>query len=263
MDPDLLAAFSRQRFLGVPVEAHARLGSTNDEAFRRAREGAPEGLVVVALDQTAGRGRLGRSWFGSKGQSLLFSVLLYPELPLPSYPLLSLALAASIADAGSEAIAPPGARLTIKWPNDVLHDGRKLCGVLAESRSLAAGARPALVIGAGINVNQAPSDFPPEIRDRATSLRGAAGGPALDLVSVLRASLEGFGREVEAARAGGARALHERLRGRLPARGSPVRVVLADRAVEGAVEEVTETGALRVRDARTGAVETLAAGVLE
>ena len=81
------------RFLGVPVERHASIGSTNDEAFRRADEGAPEGLVVLADAQTAGRGRQGRAWWDAPGASLLFSILLRPTLPLAQCPLLALALA--------------------------------------------------------------------------------------------------------------------------------------------------------------------------
>jgi len=94
---DLIRAVSKVRFLGVPVEAHESLGSTNDEAFRRAEEGAPQGLVVLARHQTAGKGRLGRTWFDQPDRSLLFSILLQPTIPIPSYPLLSLTLAASVA----------------------------------------------------------------------------------------------------------------------------------------------------------------------
>ena len=258
---DFLGAIASRRFLGVPVETHASIGSTNDEAFRRASEGAAEGLIVVAGAQTEGRGRQGRAWFDAPGQSLLFSVLLMPAIPLPSYPLLALALACTIADAGGEAAG--GVTLDVKWPNDVLHEGKKLCGVLAESRALAPGVTPTLVIGAGVNGNQLPGDFPPEIQSRATSLRIAGGGDRIDLAALFANVLDRYAGCIALARGGDPRALLERLRPRLPEEGSTVRVVLTDRAVEGLVESVTETGALRVRNRASGVLETLVAGVME
>ena len=256
-----MEAIASQRFLGVPVEVHALLDSTNDEAFRRARDGAPEGLVVVAGAQTAGRGRQGRLWFDTPGRSLLFSILLRPSIPLPSFPLLSLALAGSIAEAGRDAAG--GARLDVKWPNDVLHRGKKLCGVLAESRPLAPGGAPLLVIGAGVNGNQLEDDFPPEIRARATSLRIARGGDSIDLAALFGATLARFGDSLALARGGDPRPLFQRVRPWLPERGASVRVTLGERALEGSVEEVTEEGALRVRDRASGRLETVVAGALE
>ncbi len=261
-----MSAIASQRFLGVPVEVHPLLGSTNDEAFRRALEGAPEGLVVVAEAQSAGRGRHGRSWLDSPGQSLLFSILLAPSIPLPSYPLLALALAGAIAEAGREVVrreAVGGEPMSVKWPNDVIHRGRKLCGVLAESRSLAPGKAPLLMIGAGVNGNQLANDFPPEIRERATSLRIAAGGRHVDLAAFFESALARYAEALALARGRDSGALFERVRPWLPEPGASVRVVLGERVVEGSVEGVTQTGALRIRDRVSGEVESVAAGVLE
>jgi BirA family biotin operon repressor/biotin-[acetyl-CoA-carboxylase] ligase len=240
-----------------PVEWHASLGSTNDEAFRRAAEGAPSGLVVAADTQTAGRGRQGRTWQDAPGRSLLFSLLLRPAVPMASWPLLGLAMAASVAEAGSEAT---GATLAVKWPNDVLWRGRKLCGVLAESR----GAPPSMVIGAGVNVEQAEEDFPPELRGRAASLRLAAGSRSVPLErrALLEDVLRRFDARLALARGGDPRPLFEALRPHLPAEGMRVAVRVGARLVEGDVDAVLETGALRVREARSGALETVAAGEL-
>ena len=248
------------RVLRFPVEAHRSLGSTNDEAFRRAQEGAPEGLVVSADHQTSGRGRLGRSWFDAVGRSLMFSILLRPRIPLQSYPLLALALATSVADACGEILGEP---LTIKWPNDVLHRGRKLCGILAESRSLEPGGSAALVLGAGVNLNLLEEDFPAEIRARATSLRIAAGGREIPKEPLFEAILDQFDQEVTLTLEGDPAPLLGRVRARLPERGARVRILLPDRAVEGDLVEVTVAGALRVRNAASGSVETLASGVME
>jgi BirA family biotin operon repressor/biotin-[acetyl-CoA-carboxylase] ligase len=245
------------RLLGGPVEYHETIGSTNDEAFRRAAEGAPEGLVVVAGRQTAGRGRQGRTWWDEPGASLLFSVLLRPEIPLPQYPLLALAMAGAVADAGERAA---GVSLSIKWPNDVLHAGRKLCGVLAESRAVAAGARPVLVIGAGVNVGQAEEDFPAELRGAATSLRIASGGRGIQPGRLLAAALRRFERSVGVARGGDAAALRAEAFRRLPAPGTAVVVVSGGRRVEGTIEGIAETGALLVREVGRDGVTVVSAG---
>jgi BirA family biotin operon repressor/biotin-[acetyl-CoA-carboxylase] ligase len=234
------------RFLGVPIESHRSIGSTNDEAFRRAEEGAPEGLVVVAAVQTAGRGRQGRLWYDAPGASLSFSVLLRPRIPLPQYPLLALAMACSVADAGGEAAGTP---LDVKWPNDVLHRGRKLCGILAESRvSGAAGLSPPLVIGVGVNVNQSEEDFPREIRDAATSFRIARGGDSMALDSVLDSILARFERLLGLVSGGDAASLWREITPRLPRAGDRVTVRSGGRRIDGVVEGITETGALRIRE---------------
>jgi len=259
MDSDLIRTARQVRFRGVPPEVHESLGSTNDEAFRRAREGAPEGLVVLAAHQTSGKGRLGRTWFDRPDCSLMFSVLLRPTLPVASFPLLSLALASSAAWIASDMVDA----VAIKWPNDVLCHGRKLCGVLAESRALEPGAPPALVLGAGMNVNYRQSDFPEEIWAGATSLSIASGEAEIEMGWIFAGMLQHFDGLVEVAYREGAEALRDRLRPELPAAGSRVKVTLPDRSVEGDLIELTETGALRVRDVRSGAVETLTAGVMQ
>jgi len=247
-------------FLGVPAEFHESLGSTNEEALRRAAEGAPEGLVIVAERQTAGRGRLGRSWWDAPGSSLLFSIVLRPSIEVARWPLLGIAMACAAADAGAEAA---GTALDVKWPNDVLHAGRKVCGVLAESRVPSPGA-PALVVGAGINVNQREGDFPEELRDRATSLRIAAGGGGpLDSRALLAATLGRFERYLGVARGGGSQALRGAVDERLPARGTPVRVIVGDRRLAGTIDEITDNGALRLKLDSDGSVVTVTAGEIE
>jgi BirA family biotin operon repressor/biotin-[acetyl-CoA-carboxylase] ligase len=255
---DLIRAASKVRFLGVPVEAHESLGSTNDEVFRRAGEGAPQGLVVLARHQTAGKGRLGRTWFDQPDRSLMFSILLQPTIPLPSYPLLSLALASSVAATASIV----GADISVKWPNDVLQRGKKFCGVLAESRVLRPGEPPVLVLGAGINVSYDEEDFPEEFRATATSLTKKDGGRA-DPAWLFSHVLQHFAHELTML---AERELFDLLRfleTRMPPSGSPVRIAMPDRVVEGEYLGLTVTGAIRVRHPDTGALETLTAGVMQ
>jgi BirA family biotin operon repressor/biotin-[acetyl-CoA-carboxylase] ligase len=238
-------------YLNVPIEFIPSVRSTNDEALRRGAEGAPEGLTIATDEQTGGRGRHGRVWWDRPGDSLLFSVLLRPRLAATRLPLLGIAMACAVADAGGEMAGVP---LTVKWPNDVLHAGRKLCGILAEARSQALSSRGAnaddghvLVIGTGVNVNQRAEEFPAEIRDRATSLRVAA-GRELDRGALLSEILVRFEAYRALAAREGADALKAALLPRLPATGSRVEVRMAERSVEGTVEEILENGALVVRD---------------
>ncbi|HVN50564.1 MAG TPA: biotin--[acetyl-CoA-carboxylase] ligase, partial [Acidimicrobiales bacterium] len=135
-------------------------GSTNHDLLDQARLGAPDGTVLVADHQTAGRGRLDRSWVAPPDASLLVSVLLRPRLEPPDAPLLTVAMALAVA--GTAAGRDAGAR--VKWPNDVVVDGeppRKLAGVLAESL-VAAGSGLAVVVGVGVNVDW-PTPLPPEL----------------------------------------------------------------------------------------------------
>lgn len=134
-------------------------GSTNDELRALAQAGAPAGLILLALEQNAGRGRRGAAWFSHPTDSLAFSILLRPEEPKALWP--RLALAAGLAVAG--AIESFGPTTGIKWPNDVWIDGRKVAGILVE-----AGADFAIV-GIGLNVNTL--EFPQEIEEIATSIQ--------------------------------------------------------------------------------------------
>jgi BirA family biotin operon repressor/biotin-[acetyl-CoA-carboxylase] ligase len=137
--------------------------------MKLAEQGEPEGTVVLTDEQTAGRGRFGRTWTAPPGTSLLVSVLLRPKVGLADSSKLSLVAALAVRRTLQEVAELSSA---IKWPNDVLINGRKVCGILAETTtSTGVGTKPALVLGIGLNVNQDRQDFPVEFRDQATSLR--------------------------------------------------------------------------------------------
>jgi len=153
-----------QRF-GRNLFYHSVTASTNLLAKALANDGSPEGSVVVADSQTGGRGRMGRIWLSPSGVNLYFSLILRPGVPLIRVPQLTLLVAAAVHQALSSAAADLVP--LIKWPNDILLNGRKVCGVLCEMQS-----EPDLthfvVVGIGINVNQ--SLMPSELQDMATSL---------------------------------------------------------------------------------------------
>jgi BirA family biotin operon repressor/biotin-[acetyl-CoA-carboxylase] ligase len=169
------------------VLALTEVDSTNAEALRLAAAGEPQGLVVVADQQTAGRGRLGRSWWSEPGAGLLASWLVRPEIPVERRPLLTLVAGVAAARAAS---AAGGIDVRLKWPNDLIGGARKLGGILAES-----DGRGAVVIGLGVNVRQ--EEFPPDLADVATSIV-AEGGRAPARAWLLAATLSAFGARMDA-----------------------------------------------------------------
>lgn len=160
-------------------------GSTNDEAATWARAGAPAGAVVVADEQTRGRGRLGRRWHSPPGESLYLSVVLRPPLPPHRVPPLTLAAGVAVA----EALVASGVVPALKWPNDVLVDGKKVAGILTEM-SADVDRVHHLVVGIGVNLNGC--QFPDELAAIATSVALARGAPVVraELAAILCARLE-------------------------------------------------------------------------
>jgi BirA family biotin operon repressor/biotin-[acetyl-CoA-carboxylase] ligase len=172
--------------VGRNVVRLARCGSTNDEAFARLeRDGdAAHGIAVFAEEQTAGRGRRGRSWLSRPGFGLMFSVGLRADAAPP--PAALVAGAAAAVRAAIQAIAPIDVR--IKWPNDLLVSGRKICGILVEART--SGGRAHVVIGIGINANEDPrAHLDPALAGIATSIAHESGRP-VDREALARAALE-------------------------------------------------------------------------
>lgn len=155
------------------VHRFESVSSTNDIARSLALEGAAHGTAVVAREQTNGRGTKGRAWHSPAGLGLYASFILRGSggVPVPSPHLLPLAVGVAVADAILEAA---DVETRLKWPNDILFEGRKLGGILCEGSSLGASGG-FVVAGIGLNVGHAVYDFPGELRDHATSVRQAAG----------------------------------------------------------------------------------------
>lgn len=151
--------------IGHPLVAYEEISSTNDVAKELALKGAPDGLTVVAAHQTCGRGRRGRTWISCPGQAVYLSVLLRPQWAAGDVTWLGVLGGVAAAEAAAELGVK---ELLIKWPNDVLASGKKLGGVLVEPR-LGDEHIDFAVLGIGFNVLQQPEDWPPELRDTATS----------------------------------------------------------------------------------------------
>ena len=216
------------------------LPSTNLEAAQRAIEGAAEGLCVVASEQTAGRGRLQRRWISPNGSGLYFSIVLRPRIHQRSWPLITLAAALAVHDALLETYS---LKTDIKWPNDILSNKRKLCGILAETVDTTQGR--ALVLGIGINLTS--SAFPPEVHEIATSVQLETGKvPNLEIIlrNVMIALLRRY--EMLQSVSGGEEILREWSVRSSYASGKRIRVANGQEVLEGTTRGLEIDGALRV-----------------
>lgn len=157
-------------FVGKKIHIFDELPSTNQTAHELAMAGAPEGTVVIAESQTSGKGRRGRAWFSPAGRNIYTSIILRPAISPEDAPKLTLVAAVALAEAISDSLKVFGDHLLgIKWPNDILIDGKKCAGILTEMKINSEGVN-FVVIGIGINVNMDLCDIPPELKNIATSL---------------------------------------------------------------------------------------------
>lgn len=234
------------------VRRVAETGSTNRDLLAEAAAGGAHRTVLVADHQSAGRGRLDRTWTAPPGASLLVSVLLRPDLPTDELFLVTVACGVAAVDAAAEVA---GVRLGLKWPNDLVAvDGpeadRKVAGILAET-SIVDGRVAAVVVGMGMNVDW-PGPLPDELASIATALDRLAGHP-IGRDRLLDAWLDHYADELDRLDAGGRGALLTRARSMSATIGRRVEVVLPDRSVLGRAVDVTDTGRLLVEPQDGGA----------
>ncbi len=250
LSPAAITRNLETRFVGQRVIYLPRVGSTMEMARREAQQGAAEGTAVIAGEQTGGRGRAGRRWLSPRG-TISLSIVLYPALAyLPSLIMLaSLAVVYSIG-------AVTGLGAGIKWPNDVLVGGRKVCGVLIES-GVRRGRVDYAIIGIGMNVNLELSRFP-EIAPTATSLSGEL-GRAVSRRKLLRSLLVEAEGLYLALQAGGS--IYEAWRDSLVMLGKPVQVTEENTVHEGIAESVGRDGSLFLRQRDGGLLRVVAGDV--
>ena len=241
--PDVLAPLTRGTIFSSHIRHYFTIGSTNNAAMQAAAEGAMEGSVFLAEQQVAGRGRSDHKWHSAASSGIYCSVILRP--PLPPSEALILSLAAGLAVQSAVQAIAPEIPADLKWPNDLLIDGRKFCGILTEMNAEVTRVRY-LVIGIGINVNQ--ESFPADLRARATSLR-LASKQEWSRVEVCAALLKSLDREYRAllqrpdARDSVLRRFHERSSS---VRGRRVRIEEND-PFEGVTDGLDSRGFLQVR----------------
>jgi BirA family biotin operon repressor/biotin-[acetyl-CoA-carboxylase] ligase len=228
---------------GWTITRLGAVGSTNDEAKRRAFDGAAHGTVIAAEAQTAGRGRDGRTWSSPSG-NLYASLILRPAVALRDAAALSFAAALALGD-GLDMLVPLNTTIAFKWPNDVLVNGCKIAGILLEAEAQGA-ALDFLVIGLGVNCASHPERQREGSTTPATDLKaviGTAPAPA----AVLDAFLGAFALWYERWRAGGLAPLREAWLGRAAGLGETLRVRTARETLHGRFEGLDAGGALVLR----------------
>ena len=230
-----------ERLIGHRLLYFLTLPSTNRHVRELAEDGWPEGTVVLAEEQTAGKGRAGRTWHSPPGVGLHFSILLKPRLPAERVTLITLMAAV----AAARGLRDCGHAVEIKWPNDLLLGGRKIGGILSETR-LRPSAPPEVVVGMGINVNHREQHFPQELLSTAGSLHMATGRNA-DRTAILASILLRLDEEYGRLRGAGEGALVEAFMALCPmARGASVTVRQKGEALSGQTSGIGPTGALRL-----------------
>ncbi len=231
------------------------LDSTNTEAARQAKLGADEGLCVIACQQTAGRGRHGRTWVSEKDSGLYFSIVLRPKLDMRSLSLVTLMTGIAVFDTLKEL----GIKPDIKWVNDVLVGDKKISGILAETVETPTGL--AVIVGIGVNLTS--RNFPAEIVETVTSIEAETSKQikANGLAETLTQYLGYFYRMLENGN-GPAEIVHLWRQRSTYFSGKQVRVTLDGEIVEGITDGLEENGALRVKIA-DGSVKIIQAGDVE
>jgi BirA family transcriptional regulator, biotin operon repressor / biotin---[acetyl-CoA-carboxylase] ligase len=239
---DLLSRLGKTRVVGRDIQVFLETTSTNDVAEKLARDGVKEGVVVFAEAQTRGRGRLGRRWISPARKGLWFSVLLRPQLRPELVTQLTIASATALTRAirGQTDLRPE-----VKWPNDILLGGKKVAGILTELRGELDTVNY-IILGIGIDVNQAAADFPPELRQVATSLRLERGRP-LNRAALAAAILRELDEDYARATRGGFEALADEWQGQCTTIGREVTIQVGDRKVHGRAESLDSSGALLLR----------------
>ncbi len=239
------------------------IDSTNAYLLSLARDGAAEGTVVQADFQTAGRGRKERKWFSAPGKNLLFSILLKPELEIDYSKKIVLAVAIILAETIKQYLNAHNIEpidISFKWPNDLMVNGRKLSGILAES-ILRDKKIVAMVIGIGINLNEAQEDMDPEIRDTATSLYQLT-GQIIDREEFLTIFLRQFEKDYERFERNFYHQVVDEWKAHCEQIGKKVLISTPFGEEEGVVKDINESGYLIYED-RKGVEKALIAGEIK
>jgi BirA family biotin operon repressor/biotin-[acetyl-CoA-carboxylase] ligase len=239
--------------IGHSIHYFQEIGSTNDEAFRLGMEGAPEGTVIVANSQSAGKGRLQRSWFSPPRSNIYTSVILRPEFNPANAPRIT--IMAGLAAAQTIEIYCPR-KTRIKWPNDVLLGGKKVCGILSQMQA-SEDKIGFVILGIGINVNIAAEEFPPEIRNIATSIAAQTGAfhSRHDLLITLYKNMSKWYKSLTL---NGFEMIREEWLKMASLIGCEIQVKFQNETVKGKALGIDEQGALIISDSKGKTVKILA-----
>ena len=239
LKPEILKQQLDGKFIGHRLYYYEEIGSTNDEAFRLGSAGAPEGTALIANSQSAGKGRMQRVWYSPAGSNIYTSIILRPQIEPARAPQISILAGVAVADI-LESYCPD--RIKLKWPNDVLINGKKVCGILSQMKTIVSEV-DFIILGIGINVNISYNEFPKEICNIATSLAIETGREISrqELIIRLYENLakwykqllgDGFGR------------IKEKWLSMSPMIGQTVQVMFQEEAVSGKAIGLDEDGSL-------------------
>ncbi len=239
---DLLGLVAGNKVIGRDIRVFEETNSTNDIVEKLARDGVKEGVVVFAESQTRGRGRLGRKWLSPARRGLWFSVLLRPDLRPQAATQLTVVAATALVRAIRQqtGIAPD-----IKWPNDILIRGRKVAGVLTELAAELDHVKH-LTLGIGVDVNLAASEFPPELRKLATSLK-IESGRHVSRIDLAAAILRELDRDYARICAGEFEKVADEWQQQCTTIGQRVTIHIGPRSLQGRAEALDDDGALLLR----------------
>jgi BirA family biotin operon repressor/biotin-[acetyl-CoA-carboxylase] ligase len=243
------------RELGQTLHCFQKIDSTNSFAKDLAEEGALHGELVIAEEQAAGRGRRQRAWLSVPGRDLTFSIVLRPDLAPASAPLLTALASVALCEEARRA----GVDASIKWPNDLVVNDRKLAGILTEMRAESERVRW-VVMGIGLNVNAVPADFPEGIREQVTSIRTEQGHPHSRAL-FLTGFLAGLEQWLDRHATEGFEPVRNAWRQLSRTLGREVRVSGGEEELVGVAEDIDECGALLVRNG--AAITRVLAGDVE
>lgn len=232
--------------------------STQEEAKQLAESGAPEGTTVIAEEQTGGRGRMRRKWFSPRYKGIWMSVVMRPKLPLLQTPQLTLLAGVAVCRAIRRVTRVDAG---IKWPNDLLAGGRKICGILLES-SLREGELHYCIAGIGISANMTEEDYPDVLREVATSLRIQQGGIPVDRSVLIGAVLEELELQYQLYMEQGFGPIKEQWESMSVTLGRQIALNTPQGRVEGVAAGLDDMGGLLLRQS-SGEISSVCSGEIE
>ncbi len=242
ISPDEIRQRLQTRIIGKELSFYDEAGSTNDLAMEGGARGAAEGLVVLSEGQSHGKGRMGRTWVSPKNVNIYISILLRPVISPQYAPVMTMLAAVSTARTITDVT---GLRTQIKWPNDILIEGKKVSGILTEMNAEQERINY-VVIGIGINVNMDSSLLPDNIRMPATSLKECA-GRKVDRLNLLSALINTLEKDYEELRENGVMPVFRQWRSRCDILNRRISVCLTGEEITGIAEDFTPEGGLVMR----------------
>jgi len=249
-----LKSVIKTELLANKIYAFWSVGSTNEFAYSRASQGEMEGTLVIAEQQSKGRGRKFRSWDSPFNKGLWFSLILRPELPASRAGLVPYLAGVSVAQAVENSLS---LKSSVKWPNDLLLNGRKYCGILSEVEFENRQIR-FIILGIGINVNHKNEDFPAEFREQATSLR-IESGLLIDRSQLLAEVIWQLEQNYIIMKQQGFEIIVDNWKKRCPQLGKLVTIVQDDKNFQGIFEQLNDEGCMLLRT-QDGQLKKIVAG---